>query len=103
VRLGPPTTFLPVNPVVFLEVAGAGADEVRRVRDAVFVDPLERHLTWDFVPHVTLADEAVPERIAAALAALRDSTSPSTGCTCSRKGRGGRGGPSPTCPSPPPS
>lgn len=70
VRLGPPATFLPVNPVAYLAVDGAGADEVRRLRDAVFTDPLERHLTWSFVPHVTLADEAAPDRIAAALTAL---------------------------------
>lgn len=69
-RLGPPATFLPVNPVAYLAVVGAGADQVRRVRDAVFAGPLERHLTWDFVPHVTLADEAEPERIGAALEAL---------------------------------
>jgi len=74
VRLGPPATFLPVNPVAYLAVAGAGADEVRRVRGAVFVEPLERHLTWDFVPHVTLADEAAPDRIHAALSALADYT-----------------------------
>lgn len=76
VRLGPPATFLPINPVVYLAVTGAGADadEVRRLRDAVFVEPLERHLTWDFVPHVTLADEAAPERIPAALEALQDYT-----------------------------
>lgn len=73
-RLGPPATFLPVNPVTYLAVTGDGADEVRRVRDAVFVEPLERHLTWDFVPHVTLADEAEPDRIRAALDALRDYT-----------------------------
>ena len=74
VRLGPPATFLPINPVAYLAVTGAGADEVRRVRDAVFTDPLERHLTWDFVPHVTLADEAAPDRITAALEVLRDYT-----------------------------
>lgn len=72
VRLGPPTTFLPVNPVAYLALDGEGADEVRRLRDAVFADPLERHLTWSFVPHVTLADEAAPERIDAALSALAD-------------------------------
>lgn len=72
VRLGPPATFLPVNPVVYLEVTGEGADEVRRLREAVFAEPLERHLTWDFVPHVTLADEAEPDRIAAAMTALAD-------------------------------
>jgi 2'-5' RNA ligase/ribosomal protein S18 acetylase RimI-like enzyme len=72
VHLGPPATFHPVNPVVYLAVDGEGADAVHRLRDAVFQGPLERSLTWSFVPHVTLADEADPERIPAALAALRD-------------------------------
>lgn len=72
VHLGPPATFLPVNPVVYLAVDGEGADDVRRLRDAVFREPLERPLTWSFVPHVTVADEADPDRITAALGALRD-------------------------------
>lgn len=65
-RLGPPATFLPDNPTLYLAVAG----EVENLRARVFVDPLARPLTWPFVPHVTLADEAEPERIAAALHAL---------------------------------
>lgn len=72
VRLGPPGTFLPVNPVVHLPVSGAGGAAVHRLRDAVFVEPLARHLTWPFVPHVTLADEADPARISAALTAAAD-------------------------------
>lgn len=69
-RLGPPATFLPDNPTLYLAVAGAGAGEVQNLRDRVFVDPLARPLTWPFVPHVTLADGADPDRIAAALPAL---------------------------------
>lgn len=69
--LGPPATFLPDNPVLFLAVAGE-VDGLRRLRDAVFADPLARPLTWPWVPHVTLADEAAPDRIEAALAALAD-------------------------------
>ena len=69
--LGPPATFLPDNPVLYLAVGG-DLDGLRRLRDAVFADPLERVLTWPWVPHVTLADEAAPDRIAAALAALGD-------------------------------
>ncbi|MDP1806482.1 MAG: 2'-5' RNA ligase family protein, partial [Acidimicrobiales bacterium] len=67
-RLGPPATFLPDNPTLFLAVAG----DVEALRNRVFVDPLARSLTWPFVPHVTLADEADPDRIAAALPALAD-------------------------------
>ena len=68
VSLGPPATFLPDNPTLYLAVTG----EVQAVRDRVFVEPLARPLTWPFVPHVTLADEAAPDRITAALAALAD-------------------------------
>lgn len=71
VSLGPPSTFMPHNPTLHLGVADH--DEcVRALRDRVFVDPLARSLTWPFVPHVTLADEADPDRIAAALTALVD-------------------------------
>lgn len=66
--LGPPATFLPANPTVHLAVLDTAV--VRTLRDKVFVDPLARPLTWPFVPHVTLADDATPERIAAALVAL---------------------------------
>lgn len=68
-RLGPPATFLPANPTIYLEVAGDLA-----VRDRVFREPLARALTWPFVPHVTIADDIDPERIPAALAALADYT-----------------------------
>lgn len=69
--MGPPATFLPDNPVVYLPVTG-DIEALRTLRDAVFVEPLARSLTWPWVPHVTLADDAAPERIAAALAALND-------------------------------
>lgn len=68
-RLGPPTTFLPDNPVLYLAVA-VGAGDVRALRDRVFVDPLARDLTWPFVPHVTLADQADEDTILDALAVL---------------------------------
>ena len=68
-ELGPVTSFLPVNPVAYLAVGG-DTDELHALRDAVFVEPLARPLTWPFVPHVTVADEAPPERIDAAVVAL---------------------------------
>jgi ribosomal protein S18 acetylase RimI-like enzyme len=44
---------------------------VRALRDAVFVAPLARPLSWPFVPHVTLADGAAdPDRLPSAAAAL---------------------------------
>jgi 2'-5' RNA ligase len=69
--LNRPASFLPDNPVLFLEVGG-DVTELRALRDRVFRGPLDRPLTWPFVPHVTLADDAPPERIHAALAALAD-------------------------------
>src|SRR4051812_7715986 len=70
VQLGPPTTFLPVNPTLYLAVSGPGLDAVHEVRERVFTEPLARPLTWAFVPHVTIADEMAPDRIAAAQEAL---------------------------------
>ena len=71
-RLGPPATFLPDNPVLYLAVGGSEGDVagLRGLRDAVFREPLARPLTWPWVPHVTLADEADPARIEGALAVL---------------------------------
>lgn len=67
--LGPPETFLPVNPVVYLAVGGDVVG-LRALRDAVFAEPLARPLTWPWVPHVTLADDIDPERARAGLLAL---------------------------------
>jgi 2'-5' RNA ligase len=72
VTLGPPATFLPDSPTLYLAAAGAGEQEVCRLRERVFREPLARPLTWPFVPHVTVADEAEPGRIAAAVQALAD-------------------------------
>lgn len=68
--LGPPATFLPANPVLYLPVMGDGVAWIEKLRGRVFAEPLARPLTWPFVPHVTLADEADPVRIAAAQEAL---------------------------------
>jgi 2'-5' RNA ligase len=72
VHLGPPTTFLPANPVLYLPLVGPGRAMVFTVRERVFKPPLARSLTWPFVPHVTIADEAQPDRITAAEVALCD-------------------------------
>lgn len=72
VTLGPPATFLPDTPVLYLAVDGPGLASLHRLRDDVFAEPLQRRLSWPFEPHVTLADEASPERIAAAAVALAD-------------------------------
>jgi 2'-5' RNA ligase len=67
--LGPVRSFLPHNPVLVLDVGGDLA-QLRVLRDAVFAGPLERPLTWPWVPHVTVAETSPVERIDAALAAL---------------------------------
>jgi 2'-5' RNA ligase/ribosomal protein S18 acetylase RimI-like enzyme len=69
VTLGPPTTFLPVNPVLYLGVEDP-EDEVQTLRDAVFVTPLARPLSFPFVPHVTLSEELDHHRLLDAERAL---------------------------------
>ena len=68
-EIGPPTTFLPDNPVLYLRVGG-DLQALHRLRDRVFVEPLARDLTWPFVPHVTLVDDGEPSRLEAAVTAL---------------------------------
>ncbi|MDQ6784345.1 MAG: GNAT family N-acetyltransferase [Actinomycetota bacterium] len=67
--IGPPASFLPANPVLILAVGG-DVERLRRLRDALFVEPLARRLSWPWVPHVTLADEGEPARVEAAVALL---------------------------------
>lgn len=69
VTLGPVSTFHPVTPTLYLAVEG-DLDSLGRLRDAAFAPPLARELTHPFTPHVTVADDAPPARIAAAVEAL---------------------------------
>lgn len=69
VTLGPLTTFLPVNPVLYLGVGGE-VEAVRALRHRMFVEPLARSLTWPFHPHVTVLDGGEPDRLDAAVTAL---------------------------------
>lgn len=68
-ELGPVTSFAPVSPTLHLEVGG-DVEAVHALRNAVFTDPLERTLTHDFVPHVTLTEDS--DRIDDAIRSLRD-------------------------------
>ena len=67
--IGPPATFLPVNPVLYLSVGGE-LDGLVDLRDRIFSGPLQRPLSWPFVPHVTVAEAIEEDRITAALVAL---------------------------------
>lgn len=67
--LGPPETFLPATPVLYLAVS-SGAEAVRELRDRVFTAPLGRALAWPFHPHVTVRDGGDPARLTAAVEAL---------------------------------
>jgi 2'-5' RNA ligase len=67
--LGRISTFMPDNPVLYLAVGG-DVDRLTALRDAVFRPPLERRLSWPWVPHVTVADGIEPDRIPACLQAL---------------------------------
>jgi GNAT superfamily N-acetyltransferase len=60
--------------VLYLGVTG-DAEALTALRDRIFVPPLARSLTWEFVPHVTVAVDLTPERIRAAISALADYTS----------------------------
>lgn len=63
-QIGPVDTFAPTNPVLYLTVVEAVA--VRLLRDDVFVPPLSRPLSHEFVPHVTVnrrADEVQIEHV----------------------------------------
>lgn len=67
--IGPPATFLPANPVLYLEVGG-DIPGLAGLRSRVFSAPLTRDLSWPWVPHVTLADDLAPERIDALTGSL---------------------------------
>jgi 2'-5' RNA ligase len=73
-RLGPVTTFAPVNPVAYLAVGGPAPTLARlvRLRDELHAGPLDRPADHDFVPHVTVASELPPDRLEASVAVLAD-------------------------------
>jgi 2'-5' RNA ligase len=78
VSVGPPTTFDPESPTLFLAVAPPAQgdpealDRLVQLRTGVFQGPLHRERSLPFVPHVTLADGMDPARRDAAIAALAD-------------------------------
>jgi GNAT superfamily N-acetyltransferase len=72
VTLGPATTFAPVTPTVHLAVSGEDLPALHSLRSAmVAMAPLHRPDPFDYVPHVTVAQELdPPDRIAPAVDAL---------------------------------
>jgi 2'-5' RNA ligase len=75
-QLGPVTTFLPDSPTLYLAVGGpeSAVQSLSRLRDEIFKPPLERTLSFPFVPHVTIGDDLPPERIDHAVQALSSYT-----------------------------
>jgi 2'-5' RNA ligase len=72
VRLGPPETFSPVSPVVYLRVDGDQVEAVHALRDVLLAGEFARPAVHDFVPHVTISEESPQVHIDAALQALHD-------------------------------
>jgi 2'-5' RNA ligase len=79
-QLGPVATFLPVNPVGYLAVDGEpdALGSLATLRQGCLAGPLDRPQERDFVPHVTVADELAPARLAAAVDAMADFAAPVT-------------------------
>jgi 2'-5' RNA ligase/predicted GNAT family acetyltransferase len=69
VHIGPAATFWPVRPVLYLAVGGE-LEQLRRLRDAVFVEPLAHVLDHEFVPHVTVGESLGDVDLPALAAAL---------------------------------
>jgi 2'-5' RNA ligase len=69
--LGPIATFLPANPVAYAVVRG-DLEALRSLRDDVFVPPLHRDVSYDFVPHATVVIGVAEDRLAAIVKGLAD-------------------------------
>jgi len=72
VQLGPPTTFWPRTPVLYLAVEG-DVDSIAALRSDLATGPLAppaARTERDFVPHVTLDQRIDPSRLPHALSAL---------------------------------
>lgn len=76
VRLGPPRTFAPRGPVLFLAVRPRAdqrdLDLVTKMHREALRGPLERPLVHPFVPHATLRVDLPADRVEPTLDALRD-------------------------------
>lgn len=70
VVVGPVGTFSPITPVLFLKVSGPGLDAIRRLRDELDAGPFAQELSYPYVPHVTISDDATDKEIDGAMASL---------------------------------
>lgn len=70
--IGPARSFVPDSNTAYLAVTGSDAmvGALDGLRRRVFRPPLERELTFPFVPHVTIGDDVDPDRIASAVVVL---------------------------------
>ncbi len=68
--LGPVESFLPVNPVAYLAVGGPSLPSLRALHEQLLDGPLDRPMSHEFVPHVTVADELDEARHAEAMRLL---------------------------------
>ncbi len=75
-RLGPVTTFAPVNPVPYLRVTGEDQvlDALDRLRLGCLQGPLERTAEHEFVPHVTVAQTLDEDRLEHVASVMGDFT-----------------------------
>lgn len=64
-------TFLPVSPVVFVQVA-RGISSCERLESAVRSGPVRRRLDFNYHPHVTVAHRLGVDRLEAAFEELRE-------------------------------
>ncbi|MDQ2754383.1 MAG: GNAT family N-acetyltransferase [Actinomycetota bacterium] len=69
VEIGPPRSFLPANPVLYLQVRG-DLDRMGRLREELRHPPFLRPDGWPWVPHVTLVEGIDPAKIPSALSVL---------------------------------
>ena len=70
VVVGPVRTFSPITPVIYFEVSGPGLDAIRHLRDELDAGPFAQELAHEYVPHVTLNDDATDDELHGALASL---------------------------------
>lgn len=71
IRFAGTDTFYPVSPVTYLRVA-EGERELTELHERLHSGPLDAKPAFPFVPHLTLAQEIAPERLAEVRRAWED-------------------------------